>query len=57
MSKYDQLPFIVEVKGLSLYPRFEPIAAFNSDVVARLYAESCQKANPSLEYRVQMVLA
>lgn len=54
MSKYDQLPFLVECK--STYPFWETIAAFNSEVVARRYAEDCQQANRSYEYRVQMML-
>lgn len=54
-SKYEQLPFLVECK--STYSFFETIAAFNVEVVARRYAEDCQQANPSFQYRVQMVLA
>ena len=51
----EQVPFTVECK--SLFAFFEVIAAFNAEVVARRYAEDCQRANPSYEYRVRMVLA
>lgn len=50
----EQVPFTVECK--SIYVFFEVVAAFNSEVVARRYAEDCQRANPKYEYRVKMVL-
>lgn len=54
MNLNEHVPFYVECK--STYPFFEVIAAFNSEVVARRYAEDCQRANSKYEYRVKMVL-
>lgn len=48
----ELVPFYVECK--STYPFFEVMAAFNSEVVARRYAEDCHAANPKFEYRVRM---
>ena len=46
----SKLPYIVECK--SIFPFFEPIAAFNVDSVAFHYARDCVETNPLFTYRV-----
>lgn len=45
------LPFQIECK--SLFPFFEPIAAFDHIKVAYRYAQECKQTNPNFEYRLR----
>lgn len=50
-SKYFTLKWVVECKP-GVQPFFETIAAFNSDRIAKHYADDCSAENRSYAYRV-----
>lgn len=50
--KFDALPFVVECTEANGPTRWEPLAAFNVDVIAEKYAKDCGESNPRLIYRV-----
>lgn len=54
MSVYKYLNYVVEVDD-TFRPGFEPIAAFNSEHVAKKYARDCALSNRGRTYRVKFV--
>lgn len=50
--RFEALPFVVECTEARGATRWEPIAAFNVDVIAEKYAKDCGEANPRNIYRV-----
>jgi hypothetical protein len=59
-TRYNSLPWVVEVRYSPSSPVWEPIVAFNVEHIARDYADGCQRAanrdDLSMRYRVVEVL-
>ena len=50
--RFEALPFIVECTEANGPTRWEPLAAFNVDVIAEKYAKDCGESNRRNIYRV-----